>query len=75
MSVLAHISDFAARRTLRAVSQPGAFRRWFRSFQQARQRRAEQDIAVRLGLTGGRITDEIERRMFERLASGGGFRG
>jgi hypothetical protein len=35
----------------------------------------EQDIAIRLGLTRGRLTDEIERRMTERLVSSGGFRG
>jgi hypothetical protein len=34
----------------------------------------EQDIAIHLGLTGGRLTDEIERRMNERLLGGSGFR-
>jgi hypothetical protein len=71
MSVLAHAPDLADRRALRAVRQPGPFRR----FLQWRQRRAEQEIANHLGLTGGRLTDEIERRMIERLTSGGGFRG
>ena len=70
MSVLAHAPHFAARRTL-TIHQPGLFRR----FLQWRQQRAEHDIAVHLGLTGGRITDEIERRMTERLVSSGGFRG
>ena len=37
--------------------------------------RAEQEIAIRLGLTSGRLTDEIERRMNERLFSNGNFRG
>ena len=71
MSILAHPSDFADRRTLRDIRRPGLIRR----FLQWRQRQAEQAIAVHLGLTGGRITDEIERRMTERLTSGGGFRG
>ncbi|MEA2660109.1 MAG: hypothetical protein QOF64_2844 [Candidatus Binatota bacterium] len=75
MSVLAHTPDLADLRTLRTVSEPGPFRRLLRRFLQSRQRRAEQEIAIRLGLTGGRITDEIERRMMERLTSGGGFRG
>jgi hypothetical protein len=44
-------------------------------FVQWRRRRAEQEIAIRLGLTGGRLTDEMERRMNERLFNGGGFRG
>jgi hypothetical protein len=79
MSVLAHVPDnapdFAARRALRTVSEPGPFRRLFRNYLQWRQRRVEQDIAARLGLTGGRLTDDIERRMTERLISSGGFRG
>lgn len=74
MSVLAH-ADFAHRRALRTVSRPGAFRRLLRRFLQWRQHRVEQEIAIHLGLTGGRLTDEIERRMTERLVSSGGFRG
>ena len=71
MSVLAHTSDFADRRALRATPRPGLLRR----FLQWRQQQAEQAIAFHLGLTGGRLTDEIERRMTERITSGGGFRG
>ena len=75
MSVVAHAPDhapdFARRRSPRTISRPGLLRR----FLQWRQRRAEQDIAIRLGLTGGRLTDEIERRMTERLINGGNFRG
>ena len=70
MSVFAHASDFADRRALRVIRKPSLFRRLL----QWRQRRAEHEIAIHLGLTGGRITDEIERRMTERLTSGGGFR-
>ena len=70
MSVLAHTSDFTDRRALRASPRPGLLRR----FLQWRQHQAEQAIAFHLGLTGGRLTDEIERRMTERLM-GGGFRG
>jgi hypothetical protein len=72
MSVLAYTPDFALRRPLRAA-QPGSLRRLLARFMQWRQRRAE--IAIRLGLTGGRLTDEMERRMNERLSSDGGFRG
>jgi hypothetical protein len=74
MSVHAYTPDFALRRPLRAA-QPGSLRRLFVRFMQWRQRRAEQEIAIRLGLTGGRLTDEMERRMNERLFSDGGFRG
>ena len=75
MSVVAHIPDFAYDQALRTIPQPGPFRRSLRRFLQWRQRRVEQDIAIRLGLTGGHITDEIERRMNERLFGNGSFRG
>ena len=74
MSVLARAPDFAYRQAPHTFRQAGPFRRLLRSFLQWRQRRAEHDIAIHLGLTGGHITDEIERRMSERLFSGGGFR-
>ena len=75
MSVLAHTSDFTYRGAPRGIRQPGLFRRLLGRFLRWRQRRIEQEIAIHLGLTGGHITDEIERRMTERLTSGGGFRG
>ena len=74
MSVLAHTPDFAVRRAPHAIGQPGRFRRLFDRYLQWRQFRAEQEIAAHLGLTGGHITDEIERRISERLISNGGFR-
>jgi hypothetical protein len=74
MSVLAHNKDFADRCAPRTISQPGPFRRLLRSLLQWQQRRAERDIAIRLGLTGEHLTDELERRMTERLMGGGGFR-
>ena len=79
MSVLAqsfhaHAPDFAHRRAFRTIPKPGRFRRLLRRFLQWRQRRVEEDIAIRLGLTSGRLTDEIERRMTERLIGGDGFR-
>jgi hypothetical protein len=73
MSVLAHTANFADRRTI-TIHQRGPFRRLFRRFLQWRQRQVEQDIAIRLGLTSGRLTDEVERRMTERLINGSGFR-
>jgi len=75
MSVLAHTPGFSYRQAPRATHKPGRFRRLLGRFLQWRQQRVEQDIAIRLGLTSGRLTDEIERRMNERLMSGGGFRG
>jgi hypothetical protein len=76
MSALAHTSGFAYHHQApRATRQPGRFRQLLNRYLQWRQHRVEQDIAIRLGLTGGRLTDEIERRMMERLTRGGGFRG
>lgn len=74
MSALAHTPDFADRRAPRTIRQAGLFQTMLGRFLQWRQHRVEQDIAVHLGLTGGHITDEIERRMSERLFGGGGFR-
>jgi hypothetical protein len=74
MSVLAHTHDFTHRRALRTIQRPGTLRRALHRFLQWRQRQVEHDIAIHLGLTGGRLTDEIERRMTERLIHGGGFR-
>jgi hypothetical protein len=74
MSVLAHTPDFAERWAPRTPSRPGRFRQLIRSFLEWRQRRVEHEIAIHLGLTGGHITDEIERRMNERLFGNGGFR-
>ena len=75
MSVLAHISEIAHHQAPRAARQPGRFRRLLDRFQERRQRRVEQDIAIHLGITDGHITDELERRISERLFRGGGFRG
>ena len=69
MSVLAHTPDFALR-----APHPGPLGRLLARFMQRRQQRAEQEIAIRLGLTSGRLTDEIERRMNERLFGNGSFR-
>ena len=74
MSVLAHAHHAAYGQSPRPIRQPGAFRRLLGRFLQWRQRRVEEDIAIHLGLSGGHITDEIERRMNERLFSNGSFR-
>lgn len=74
MSVLAHTSDIAYRRSPRAAHQPGLFRRLLDGFLQWRQSRVEHDIAIHLGITDGHLTDELERRISERLMNRGGFR-
>ena len=37
-------------------------------------RRAEREIAMHLGLNGGRVTDEIERRIAVHFLGNTGFR-
>lgn len=75
MSVLAHTPDIAYRLAPRAARQPGQFRGLLDRYLEWRQRRVEQDIAIHLGITGDHLTDEMERRISERLMSRGGFRG
>ncbi len=73
MSVLTHTHDFTYRPVPRAASQPGRFRQLLERLLEWRQRRVEQEIALSLGITDGHITDEIERRISERLIGRGGF--
>lgn len=53
--------------------QKSILRRIYDWIIQSRQRRAELDIAHALGVTDGNLTDEIERRMTERLIRHHGF--
>ena len=45
----------------------GAPRRVYNAVMRARARRANEDIARHLQHSGGRLTDEIEREMMQRL--------
>jgi hypothetical protein len=47
-----------------------ALRRFFGATWEWRQRQAERDIARYLTRSGGRLTDEMEREMTERLLKG-----
>ena len=59
-----------------APARRGLLRRVVGAIERSRQRAAERDIARVLGLgnPGGRLTDEIERRLFEHLTGNRGFR-
>jgi hypothetical protein len=59
-----------------APAQRGLLRRVVDAIKRSRQRAAERDIARVLGLgyPGARLTDEIERRLFEHLNGDRGFR-
>jgi hypothetical protein len=59
----AHRADGAARR-------PGLLRRIFDAVYQSRQAQAEREVVAYLESTGGRFTDDIERRLTGRLVSG-----
>jgi len=58
------------------LAQRGLVRRVLDAIALSHQRAVERDIARVLGLgnPGGRLTDEIERRLFERLTGDRGFR-
>jgi hypothetical protein len=62
-----------------APAQRGLLRRVVDAIERSRQRAAERDIArvardLGLGNPGDRLTDEIERRLFEHLTGDRGFR-
>jgi hypothetical protein len=58
------------------LAQRGLLRRVVDTIALSHQRAVERDIARALGLDnpGGRLTDEIERRLFEHLTGDRGFR-
>jgi len=62
-----------------APARRGLLRRVVDAIERSRQRAAERDIArvarvLGLGNPGDRLTDEIERRLFEHLSGDRGFR-
>jgi hypothetical protein len=60
-----------------APAQRGLLRRVVDAIERSRQRAAERDIARVLGANlgpDGRLTDEIERRLFQHLTGDRGFR-
>ncbi|HEX8826907.1 MAG TPA: hypothetical protein VF778_02220 [Xanthobacteraceae bacterium] len=59
------------------LAQRSVLRRVIDAIERLRQRAAERDIARVLGVSLGpddRLTDEIERRLFEHLTGDRGFR-
>jgi len=73
MSAIPFRSDLASYRP--AGGKPaGFFRRLYEAFMESRQRRVDGDIARLLGQSGGRLTDEVERRMTQQLIGNHGFR-
>jgi hypothetical protein len=74
MTYAAHHQDFAPHATGRTVeahragaARSGLLWRIVDAIFVSRQRAADRDIARALGDAGGRLTDEIEREMMQRL--------
>ena len=54
----------------RVARRPGLLRRFYAAMVRSRQTQAERVVAAYLESTGGRFTDDIERRITERLITG-----
>ncbi len=68
MSYLAHHKDFAnVSQATRVETKPGFWRRVFNAMVDARQRQADRQIAYYLRQSGGRLTDDIERKVARDL--------
>ena len=65
-----HADFVAAPARTAPVPRKGLLRRMFDAVTESRRRHAERDIARYLASTGGRITDDIERRITERISTG-----
>lgn len=51
----------------------GFARRLFDAIQQARARKAAREVECYLGLSGEKLTDEMERKMMERITRNRNF--
>jgi len=77
MTYLARPNEFIASRDSRpavraggGARRPGLLRRIYAAMHRSRQTQAERVVAAYLESTGGRFTDDIERRLTERLITG-----
>ncbi len=62
--------DVTAAGAPRAAPRSGLLRRVWDALYESRERAAERDIAGFLARSGGRFTDEIERRITQRFCDG-----
>ena len=53
------------------ASRRGLLRRFYDAVMDSRRRHAEREVVRFLGRTGGRLTDDIERQITERLWTSG----
>ena len=74
MTYLARPNEFIpsrpAGRADGVARRPGLLRGLYEAMLRSRQTQAERVVAAYLESTGGRFTDEIERRVTERLITG-----
>jgi len=64
-----HYADRKSASVRDAANGPGLLRRVFEAVFQSRQRLADKQIARFIANAGGRLTDDIERRMMQRLTT------
>jgi hypothetical protein len=77
MTYAAHHRDFApycgdkaSTRSNAVANKAGVLRRIFDAIVESRQKQADREIARFLARSGGRLTDDIEREMTQRLLTG-----
>jgi hypothetical protein len=78
MTYAAHHRDFvpcfrdkaATTRSNAVTNRAGILRRIFDAIIESRQKQADRDIARFLARSGGRLTDDMEREMPQRLVTG-----
>jgi hypothetical protein len=54
-----------------ADAKKGIFRRIFTALERSRQRYIDREVARFIAGRGDRLTDEVERQLFERFTNGG----
>lgn len=70
-----HLPYAFLRERNRAPGSPreGLLRRIFAAFERSHQRRLEREAGRFIAEHGGRVTDDLERQLSERVTGGGGF--
>jgi len=63
-------SDEALTRSNAVASKVGVLRRIFDAIFESRQKQVDRDATRLLARSGGRLTDDIERQMTQRLLTG-----
>ena len=64
-----HYADHKSAPEHGAANRAGLLRRVFEAVFESRQRQADKQIARFIASAGGRLTDDIERRMMARLTT------